>query len=360
MLYEEGANGPYMPKFKNFTIENLKSDGGLYGFFMEAFQESPIEGIVMKNVEINNCGTPLRTMNWKEPVLENVKINGEEYPRPTEVRILGVPAAGQTIQADTKYIGGKSENISYTWEIADDAAGTYTVISEGKELELTSDLIGRFVKLTASDKNERKNESIPYKVLDAEISAAEGYSLENLNRVLSKQIISGADMDMGQPVTNREMARLLAGIYGLSGTESVYDITDIPADDPDYGMICAVLERQFMTLKMDLEEKEAPTDEGYVEDIKSGYFDPSGTITREEMGSIIMKSCGVNYKNCMGGTPLYDDLDQIDETYYMDVARAQYFDLICGDDEKTLNPKKEVSNAEAIEIAARLSDFLGK
>ena len=299
-------------------------------------------------------------MNWKDPVLENVKINGEEYPRPTETRILGVPAVGQSLQANTMYIGSNIEDISYTWKVSDTADGSYTSVGDGKELELTAEMDGKYVKLTTSDKNDRSCESIPYKVLGNKASAVEGYSSENLSRALSKGIITTAETDMEKPVTNREMALLLAGIYNLSGTETAYDISDVPADDPDYSIICAVLEKQLMTLKENPEDKEAPTDEGYVEDVKSGYFDPEGTIPREEMGSIIMKSCGVNYKNCMGGTPLYDDLEQLDETYYMDVARAQYFGLICSDNETTLKPKKEVSNAEAIEIAARLSDFLGK
>ena len=219
---------------------------------------------------------------------------------------------------------------------------------------------GQFIKLIASDKNGRSGESIPYQVLAKEMEAADGYSSENLTRAYSKQIIPETASDVTQPVTRREMAKLLAGIYGLTTTGAEYDMKDVAADDPDYKLICAVLEKQFMTLKENASDTEADTDEGYVEDVKAGFFDPDGTITREEMGSIIMKSCGVNYKNCMGGTPLYDDLDQLEDRYYMDVARAQYFKLNCSDDDTHLNPKKKVSYAEAVEIAARLSDFLGK
>ena len=94
MLYEDGRNGDYLPTFENICIENLTAHGGDYGIFLEAFPEVPIRGLTLRNIDIEGVRIPLRAMNWENPVLENVKINGVPYPRPTEARILGIPCPG--------------------------------------------------------------------------------------------------------------------------------------------------------------------------------------------------------------------------------------------------------------------------
>ena len=86
MLYDVGRDGNYLPQFKNITIENLTSSGGEYGIFMEAFEEVPITGLVFRNVNISNVGTDIRALNWEDPVMENVTINGKTYPRPWRPR----------------------------------------------------------------------------------------------------------------------------------------------------------------------------------------------------------------------------------------------------------------------------------
>jgi hypothetical protein len=108
MLYEEGKNGNYLPTFRNIVIENITSNGGEYGIFLEAFDEVPITGLVLRNININNVATPLRAMNWVDPVFENVTINGMSFPRPIEARIEGIPQAGNTLTATCLYLGGKS------------------------------------------------------------------------------------------------------------------------------------------------------------------------------------------------------------------------------------------------------------
>lgn len=86
MLYDVGRDGNYLPQFKNITIENLTSSGGEYGIFMEAFEEVPITGLVFRNVNISNVGTDIRALNWEDPVMENVTINGKTYPAPWRPR----------------------------------------------------------------------------------------------------------------------------------------------------------------------------------------------------------------------------------------------------------------------------------
>ena len=95
MLYEDGRNGDSLPVFRDITIENIEANGGDYGIFLEAFPEVPITGLTLRNIHIDSARKTMRFMNWQNPVIENVFINGKRFPRPVSVRILGVPAPGK-------------------------------------------------------------------------------------------------------------------------------------------------------------------------------------------------------------------------------------------------------------------------
>lgn len=82
MLYEDGRNGDSLPVFRDITMENITAHGGDYGVFLEAFPEVPITGLVMRNITIDGVRQCLRSMNWKDAVVENVTINGKRFPRP--------------------------------------------------------------------------------------------------------------------------------------------------------------------------------------------------------------------------------------------------------------------------------------
>ena len=98
MLYEDGRNGSDLPVFHNITIENIIAHGGDYGIFLEAFDEVPVTGLTLRNIRIDGVVRPMRSMNWKEPVVDDVIINGKSFPRPGGVRILGVPVNGETVK----------------------------------------------------------------------------------------------------------------------------------------------------------------------------------------------------------------------------------------------------------------------
>ena len=97
MLYEDGRNGSDLPVFHNITIENIIAHGGDYGIFLEAFDEVPVTGLTLRNIRIDGVVRPMRSMNWKEPVVDDVVINGKCFPRPGGVRILGVPVRGLSL-----------------------------------------------------------------------------------------------------------------------------------------------------------------------------------------------------------------------------------------------------------------------
>ena len=119
MLYEDGRNGDSLPVFRDITMENITAHGGDYGVFLEAFPEVPITGLVMRNITIDGVRQCLRSMNWKDAVVENVTINGKRFPRPGYVRILGVPYIGGTVTASAESCGAQ-EPLTFCWEASED------------------------------------------------------------------------------------------------------------------------------------------------------------------------------------------------------------------------------------------------
>lgn len=171
MLYDVGRDGDYLPQFKNITIENLTSSGGEYGIFMEAFEEVPITGLVFRNVNISNVGTDIRALNWEDPVMENVTINGKTYPRPVETKILGVPVPGQRIEGSSTLLGGEDTDLSSKWLISDSADGDYHFFRIRRSYAVPSYLAGKYIKFVSTDRSGNQDASIPYKVLrSAEIA----------------------------------------------------------------------------------------------------------------------------------------------------------------------------------------------
>ena len=108
MLYEDGRNGNRLPVFRDITIEVIEAHGGDYGIFLEAFPEVPITGLVLRNIRIDGVRKTLRSMNWQNPIIENVIINGKQFPRPGWVRILGVLSPGAQLKAEGDAFPGEA------------------------------------------------------------------------------------------------------------------------------------------------------------------------------------------------------------------------------------------------------------
>jgi polygalacturonase len=70
-----GENHP--PKFKNFVIEDITcKKSNAYGIYAEGHDVSPVEDVVIRNVTVDECATPLWIKHVKNFRLVNVKING--------------------------------------------------------------------------------------------------------------------------------------------------------------------------------------------------------------------------------------------------------------------------------------------
>ena len=141
MLYEDGRNGSDLPVFHNITIENIIAHGGDYGIFLEAFDEVPVTGLTLRNIRIDGVVRPMRSMNWKEPVVDDVIINGKSFPRPGGVRILGVPVNGETVKAEARACGGAMD-FMYSWQTSTDGAA-WKQAGQGERFPVpgTADLI---------------------------------------------------------------------------------------------------------------------------------------------------------------------------------------------------------------------------
>lgn len=364
MLYDVGRDGNYLPQFKNITIENLTSSGGEYGIFMEAFEEVPITGLVFRNVNISNVGTDIRALNWEDPVMENVTINGKTYPRPVETKILGVPVPGERIEGSSTLLGGEDTDLSSKWLISDSADGDYHFFRIRRSYAVPSYLAGKYIKFVSTDRSGNQDTSIPYKVLrSAEIAGTTNDA--ELLRAASKGYIDENDaLDLNRPITKRECAKMLGKLWNLTAPSAPVAISDIPASDPDYGVIAAVVEAGMIELK----DPTSAIAQGTLynagvtssESAKRTAFLPDATIDRDEMGHIALLSCGVPYNETLGTQPKFDDASQIESVYKSNVGASAYFGFITAKTGNSYLPKEKTTLEDLIRIVERISDFSNK
>ncbi len=333
MLYEDGRNGDFLPRFSDICIENLKADGGDYGIFLEAFPEVPITGLVLRNIQIENAQAPMRAMNWEAPVLSNVSINGQLYPRPTETRILGIPRANTALQADCLYLGGNPEDITYTWYLADElsaslsmAADNHTRFAEGTSAVLPANASGRFLILRAQAPDGEFCDSITYRIL------SEDACVTSLQWLISRGILASDYTIPAREITRVEMARMLYPLcHGCR--RSAYSLDDEQ-------IIPDVLAQKRMSAI-------------------DGQFKPEGLISRQVMASIAMQSCGVSYKNASTTMPVCSDVDDILVSLGTNVARALYFGFMELTEDGDFLPNQNVSWQEAVDILRKVVFFAG-
>jgi len=82
MFYED--SGSYMPTVRNIEVRNMQvKNGGKVGVLLEGYKESPVQNLLLVNVEIDQVQAPYKFTNVKNIKFENVKINGRNIT-PTE------------------------------------------------------------------------------------------------------------------------------------------------------------------------------------------------------------------------------------------------------------------------------------
>ena len=87
MFYEQP--GKFMPTIRNIWVENMDVEkGGIYGIFVNAYQESPVENLKVVNSTIRGVKTPTQIDYVKNFQFDGVKINGgvAKIPTPAQTK----------------------------------------------------------------------------------------------------------------------------------------------------------------------------------------------------------------------------------------------------------------------------------
>lgn len=323
MLYEDGRNGDDLPLFRDITIENITARGGDYGIFLEAFPETPITGLTLRNITIDGADKALRSMSWENALVENVVINGLTFPRPGYVRILGVPFPGAAVTASAQNLGS-SEPLSWLWEISKDGKN-WGFFSE--ESSITVPAHAGFLRLTARDSRGSTETSRPYKCLSDPDSSPDA-------RLFTRGLLEEFPIfDREAPVTRLGLARLLVPFADKNRTGK----TPQDCDAPEAALAAA-------NALLPLEQ---------------GRFCPERLVTRQEMATVAMEACGVSYRNASSTMPQCADRDQVAGNYGTNVARSLYFGFMTLEEDGFFLPKRPVTRGEVVTILDRVADFAG-
>ncbi len=325
MLYEDGPMGNFLPVFENISIENLKASGGEYGIFLEAFPQTPIRGLVLKNIEIEGVDIAFRASHLHAPHIENVRINELCYPRPTHVRILGTPLPCLTVQTTAQLLGHTQDDLTYIWFLDGQS------VAQGRCFELPPDSAKKTLTVKAMLNTERYGDSRPYLVLEKEPIS------QLIGRLQTRQILPlDYTFDPHEPITRIQLAKLLYAY--CKPTQASVSFSDLPTDDPIHSIAQAVVGNKLMTCI-------------------DGCFLSNHHITRQEMATVAMQSCGVSYKNASTTMPDCTDASQVSNHLGTNVARSLYWEFMFCDDQGAFHPNRPVSQQEALEILNRTADF---
>lgn len=328
MLYEDGRSGDNLPVFRDITIENITAQGGDYGIFLEAFPEVPITGLVLRNIRIDGTRQTLHGMNWQDAVVENVVINGQTFPRPGHVRILGLPCPGAVVYAAAESCGGEG-SFDWLWETSADGAA-WRPAGKGKRFAVPSD--ARYIRLLAQDTHGNAEYSRPYCVQPG--AAVPGAWEETKIRLACRCLLGEADALPSQAaITRGQLARML-----------------LPLTDPE----------QFGPVPTDTTDPAAceTAANGFFPLDGQGCFGPERILTRQEMATVAMQACGVNYRNASSTMPACTDVADVANNYGTNVARALYFGFMELED-GAFHPLRPVTVREAAGIVSRVADFAG-
>lgn len=340
MLYEDGRNGSDLPVFRNITIENITAHGGDYGIFLEAFDEVPITGLTLREIRIDGAAKPMRSMNWKNPVVDQVTINGKEYPRPGNVRILGVTAEGAVVKASSETCGGSSI-CRYIWQISANRAD-WTDAGKGDDFLIPQGTV--WVRVRAEDEKGNAETSHIYRVLPP--GSPEFAGSYEWQRLSCRGMTDQADgMAQHKQITRGQLAKML-----LRLGNPALRLAEEDSEAPEYGGQdnCNIIESMRIAVG-----------NGFLSPDSSGKLLPDGPVTRQEMATVAMQACGVNYRNASSTMPVCADVETVGNNYGTNVARALYFGFMELEPDGSFAPLRLVTIGEAAVILNRVADFAG-
>ena len=327
MLYEDGRNGNDLPVFRNIMIENVTAHGGDYGIFLEAFEEVPITGLILRNIRIDGAVQCMRSMNWKEPVIENVVINGKSFPRLGKLRIAGVPRKGEELQALAEFCGERTE-CSYCWEIQT-SCGQWKQAGGEAVFTVPSDCTA--VRVSARDAYGNCERSMEYRVLEHNTGSEE--DTERARMICRGFLQTDDNTREDQALSRGSLAKIL-----------------LPLGGDDERLEKNTAEESWVELAVQ---------KGLLARTEDGGLHPERTVSRQEMATVAMQACGVNYRNASSTMPVCADSGEVSNNYGTNVARALYFGFMTLDGQGRFRPMDPVTMKETIRIINRVADFAG-
>lgn len=415
MLYEDGRSGSDLPVFSGITIENIVAHGGDYGIFLEAFDEVPITGLTLRNIRIDGVERPMRSMNWKDPVIRQVFINGMAFPRPGRVRILGVPQAVRQVGASAENCGGEGK-CRFCWQVGkeqaqnaarcvqsvpdsggDGQAGAGCNAGEPVAEPLFVEEVGKavlwkdagegehflvpesaaWVRVTAVDEVGNRESSIPYRVLpkEAEESSGSDQALPGQNseensaryrrrRLACRGMLRPEDKTPDQAViTRQQLADMMVPLMGAKAGMPYTGEPDVRSMPPHAGE-SGVRTAPCVLASGSTSALQAAVAHGFLavcgaDRDMADTLCPEGPVTRQEMATVAMQACGVNYRNASSTMPDCRDRAEVANNYGTNVARALYFGFMKLEPDGSFKPRELVTMGEAVAILGRVADFAG-
>lgn len=234
----------------------------------------------------------------------------------------GVPSPGAVVEARACSCVADSPFL-FQWECSSDGQH-WTGCGTGPRLVTPS---AQWLRLWAEHPPGCRVCSRPYRVLPAR---AEGAAA----RLYCRGMLPAPVLDHAQqPVTRAELARMLLPLADP-------DQTGPRPADCDEAAACLASANGFLPLE-------------------GGRFCPEQTVTRQEMATVAMQACGVNYRNASTTMPLCADVAEVPANYGTNIARALYFGFMFLDERGRFGPGRPVTRKDAAEILDRVADFAG-
>ena len=248
-------------------------------------------------------------------------INGKAFPRPGYVRILGIPFPGKTARAHAVGCGGDAV-LTYTWEVSSNGS-SWDDIGKGEFIVIPEEY--GFVRVTAADEHHNTETSRPYRVLET-------VQLGPAARLRCRGMLGEEELAPDAFITRLQLAQMLIPLADstLKGP--------LPTDTSSAAAQLAVANSFFS--------------------LEDGRFEPERPVTRQEMATVAMEACGVNYRNASSTMPVCLDVGDVSNNYGTNVARALYFGFMELENGR-FDPRRLVTVEEGIAILNRVADFAG-
>jgi len=355
VFYGEGWNGTHLPEFRDIRIESMRGTGGEYGIFMEAFEELPLENLQLSHIRLEQAGCEIRAVNWSNPVMEDVVINGKRFPRPMNVKAEGTLAPGHQVEGTAQILGEEEASLSYQWKLVRAGEEEAEVVGTGKQLQITEDMAGGRLTLWVTDSRQNAESSMEYRILSSDTDRT--CPSESVKYVLARGCVDEEEWNLDGFVTNRDCAKVLARFWNLEGSRKHPVLQDVAADDPDYPVIAGVVENGYMSLKR---QSGAVREHLVYQNTTEGeplWFDPDAVITRGELGQIALLACGIPYEEMMTLEPEFKDSGDIQPQYRSSVGVSAALGFVQAKEEGRYLPLDRLTWQEFVETIEAISRF---